>query len=144
MKIMTKAFGEIEVSEKQRLVFSEGIFGFEDIHEYILIDSNEGSPFFWLQAEKIAEIAFVVIEPTLIVTDYDLKADEKDLSDLEISNKEDMLLLSIVTINEDPNDITVNLLGPLVINKKNHRAKQIISTTDEYSVRFPLFTGKGG
>ena len=32
MKIKTKAFGEIEVSEKQKIEITEGLLGFEDIH----------------------------------------------------------------------------------------------------------------
>ncbi len=142
MKIVTKAFGELEVSEKQRLRFKEGILGFEDIHEYILIDSVDGGPFYWLQAEKIPEIAFVVIEPSLILPEYKLDADSKDLLELEIEKPEDALLFCIVTVSDDPGDITANLLGPVVINKMSHRAKQIISATDKYSVRHHLIDKK--
>ncbi|MCG8571547.1 MAG: flagellar assembly protein FliW [Spirochaetes bacterium] len=144
MKIKTKAFGEIEVKEKQKIYFAEGILGFEDIHHYFLIDNQEGGPFFWLQAENVPEIAFVVIEPNLVDVNYQLQTDPKDLKELNLEDKENMLLLSIVTINDDPKDITVNLLGPLVINKNTHQAKQVISTTDQYTVRHPLFNGKGG
>lgn len=143
MKIETKAFGEIEISEKQLLYFKDGVLGFEDIHDYVLIDSIDGGPLYWLQAKHIPEIAFVVIDPKIVVNDYQLEADEKELKELDITNPDDILLFSIVTINDDPNNITVNLLGPIVINKKTHQGRQIISTTDKYSVRHPLLNGKG-
>lgn len=143
MKIMTKAFGEIEVSEKQRIKVLGGLLGFEEIEDYVLLDFDENSPFFWLQAEKIEEIAFIIIDPSMIVKDYVLKMDEEDKEVLSIQSDEDVLIFSIVTINEDPKNITANLLGPVVINKINKNAKQIINSLESYSVREPLVTGKG-
>lgn len=138
MKILTKAFGEIEILEKQKIFFKEGIFGFEDIHEYVLLDTQENSPFYWLQSEKIPEIAFVIINPSTVESDYKCDIDPKYLKELEISNDEEILIFSIVTIQEDPKDITVNLLGPIIINKKTHKAKQIINQNDKYTVKHPI------
>jgi flagellar assembly factor FliW len=139
MKIMTKAFGEIEILEKQKIFFKEGIFGFEDIHDYVLLDAaQEKSPFYWLQSEKIPEIAFVVINPTAIEPDYKCNIDPKDLKELEINVIDETLIFSIVTIHENPKDITVNLLGPIVINKKTHTAKQIINQNEKYTVKHPI------
>jgi flagellar assembly factor FliW len=143
MKVKTKAFGEIEVSEKQLLFFKEGLFGFEDIHKFVMLDTESGSPFYWLQALDITEIAFLVIEPKMVLPTYKLEVDPKDISELEIKNDEDLLVLSIVTIYDSPQNITVNLLGPLVLNRMKHIGKQIISNNDKYSVRHPLLTGKG-
>lgn len=143
MKVKTKAFGEIEVSEKQRIIFKDGIFGFEDIHNFVLLDTEEGSPFYWLQSEEVKEIAFLIIEPKMIIPDYKLDVDKNELAQIDIKTEEDILLFSIVTIYENPQNITVNLLGPLVINKTKHVGKQIISLNDTYSVRHPLFNGKG-
>lgn len=138
MKILTKIFGEIEVSEKQVVTIKDGLFGFEDVEEYVLLDYEEGSPFYWLQARRIPEIAFLLVNPALIVEDYRLEVDQGDLETLEIESEEDILLFSIVTLNDDPAKTTINLLGPIVINKKTHFAKQMISTNEKYSVRQPL------
>jgi flagellar assembly factor FliW len=138
MKIMTKAFGEIEILEKQKISFTNGIFGFEDIHDYVMLDTKPNSPFYWLQAEKIPEIAFVIIDPKNIELNYKCEIDVKDLNELEIANNDELLVFSIVTIHENPKDITVNLLGPIVINKKTHKAKQIINQNDSYSVKHPI------
>lgn len=142
MKIKTKAFGEIEVSEKQKIEITEGLLGFEDIHEFVLLDFDQGSPFYWLQAEKIPEIAFLVVDPKVIIEDYTLEVDEEDLKSLEIKENDNMIIFSIVTLNDDPAKTTINLLGPIVINKINHRAKQMISLGDRYSVRHPLISQK--
>ena len=138
MKISTKIFGEIEISEKQKIAVKEGLFGFEDVEDYVLLDYEEGSPFYWLQAEHIPEIAFLLIDPNVIVEDYDLAVDKNDLKSIEIEDGDDVLVFTIVTLNDDPSKTTVNLLGPIVINKKTHIAKQLISTNESYSVRQPL------
>ena len=143
MKIKTKAFGEIEASEKQRIHFNNGILGFEDMHNFILLDAEKGSPFYWLQSEKIPEIAFVIIDPRIIVEDYKIDTADKQLEELNIKNEDDILLFSIVTIYEKPEDITLNLLGPIVINKVKRIGKQIINQNEDYLIKYPLFQKRG-
>ena len=83
MKIKTKPYGEIEVSERQRIIFPEGIIGFENIHQYFLIDSREG-PFYWLQAEEEPDLAFLLVNPRIFIENYKLMVDKEDLSLIHI------------------------------------------------------------
>lgn len=139
MFVNTKAFGRLEVSEKQKLTFDDGILGFNDLHSFFLIDyPDPNTPFYLLQSEEHTEIAFVLVDPTLIMSNYQLSVSDKDLKLIGVDNITEVLYFSIVTIYENPEDSTVNLLGPIVINKKNHKAKQMISLNDDYSVRYPI------
>lgn len=139
MVIETKAFGSIEVSEKQKIYFEQGILGFEDIHSFYLLDFPEGdAPFFWLQSEDFPEIAFILISPDAIIPDYKLVADAKEYESIDITNDNEILVFSIVTIYDNPENSTVNMLGPIVINKRNKKARQMISLNDKYTVRHPL------
>jgi len=142
MKLLTKAFGEIDISEKQRLVFKNGIFGFEDVTNFALLDSAENSPFYWLQSEKSQNIAFLLIDPKIVYPDYELEVDSFELEDLEIESEEDIIVLSIVTLHETPIKSTINLLGPIVLNKKKHFGKQVVVTNESYTVRNPLIRSK--
>ena len=143
MVIKTKPFGELDVSEKQKIYFKDGILGFEEIHNFFLLDTEEESPFYWFQALEEPEIAFVIIDPKFIEPEYKLNIDKKELEELEVNNEEDLLIFSIVTISERPEDITANLLGPIIINKKNLNAKQVINQDDNYLIKHPLLK-KGG
>ena len=134
MKIKTKPYGEIEVNEKQKLCFPEGIIGFEGISYYYLIDSREG-PFYWLQAADYPELAFLLVNPRVFRKDYKLMVKDSDLQSLELEMKEDLLDFAIVTVPEDHSKITANLMGPIVINKKTRVAKQVISENEEYTVK---------
>ena len=142
MKILTRIFGEIELSENQKIFIEEGLFGLEDVQEYVLLNSSEDSPFYWLQALDIPDIAFLLVDPTLVVKDYKLSVVEGDLDSINLKDNDDYLLFSIVNLNNDPAKTTANLLGPLVINKENHKAKQVISTNEKYSVRQLLHSEK--
>ena len=133
MKIKTKPYGEIEVHEKQKIHFPDGLFGFEEIKDYFLLDSKE-SPFYWLQAAEHQELAFVLIDPRIFKGNYTLSIKDDDYRAIE-AQKSDVVDFAIVTVPEDPEKISANLMGPIIINRKSRKAKQAISENDEYSVK---------
>ena len=137
MKLKTKPYGEIEVNEQQKVNLPEGIIGFEDIHDYYLLDSKEG-PFYWLQAAEFPELAFLLIDPKLFKEDYKLSVKESDLKSMSLESKNDLLDFAIVTVPEDPAKISANLMGPIVVNRKTRVAKQVISENDEYGIKHYL------
>jgi len=134
MKIKTKPYGEIEVSENQKILFSDGIIGFEGITSYFLIDSKEG-PYYWLQSEEHPELAFILINPRIFMTGYKLMVQSEDLEAIGVEEQSDLLDFAIVTVPEDHKKISANLMGPIIINKKTRVARQVISENDEYGVK---------
>jgi len=134
MKIRTKPYGEIEVSEKQKLFFPEGVIGFEGIHDYYLIDSKEG-PFYWLQSAEYPELAFLLVNPRLFMDNYKLEVRRADLEPLGTEIEDELLDFTIVTVPEDPEKISANLMGPVIVNRKTCVAMQVISENDEYGVK---------
>ena len=134
MKIKTKPYGEIEVDERQKIHFPEGLIGFESLTNFYLLDSREG-PFYWLQSEEEPELAFLLIDPRIFRQDYKLTVQESDLQDLKIEDKGDLLDFAIVTVPEDHSKISANLMGPILLNRKKKIAKQVISENEEYTVK---------
>ena len=45
-------------------------------------------------------------------------------------------------LRENPEDITANLLGPLVFNSVNRQAKQLVLSDSDYSTKYRILTGK--
>lgn len=134
MKIQTKPYGEIEVNEKQKLFFPDGIIGFEDIKYYFMLDSKEG-PYYWLQAEGFPELAFIIINPRIFKDGYKLMVKDEDLKSIDISSPDDMIDFVILTVPEDQAKISANFMGPIIISRKTRKAKQVISENDEYTVK---------
>ena len=134
MRVQTKPFGEIEVSEKQFLEVAEGLFGFEGLTGYVLLDASQ-RPFYWLQSLEMPSLAFAVLDPRVFMEDYTLDVAEEDLRGIGIERPEDVLDLVIVTIPEEARDMTANLQGPLVVNRRTRAARQCISRNPAYGVK---------
>ncbi len=134
MKIRTKAYGDMEIAERQRIIFPRGIFGFEELREFALLDASQ-PPFYWLQSLQRVEIAFVLIDPRFFRPDYSPDVDPAELEEIEIRGPEEMLLFAIVTIPEDSSRMTANLQGPLLINRRTSVGRQCISANPQWGVR---------
>jgi flagellar assembly factor FliW len=125
LKVVTKAYGLIDVDERQKILFPAGLFGFEALKEYVMLDAEQ-QPFFWLQSTESAAAAFIMISPFLFRPDYELDLGDDELSDIGISKPEAALVFSIVTVPPDGGPMTANLQGPIVINRDTRMGKQII------------------
>jgi flagellar assembly factor FliW len=133
----SKAYGAIEVDERQRIVFPFGILGFESLKEYVLLDAEQ-RPFYWLQSAEAAEIAFVLINPRIFRPDYTLEVSPDDLAEIGIGSPGEAPDFAIVTIPEDPKEMTANLQGPIIINRESRVGRQSISSNAKWQVRHPL------
>ncbi len=134
MKVQTKAYGEIEIEDRQRIRFPRGLFGFEELHDFALFDATQ-QPFYWLQSLERVEVAFVLIEPGFFRPDYTADVDASELAEIGISDPDDVLVFSIVTIPPSAQRMTANLQGPLVLNRRTHEGRQCISTNPAWGVR---------
>ncbi len=139
MDIQTLRFGKMDVQEDKVITFPRGILGFAKNKRYILFPHSENSPFFWLQSVDDGDLAFVVMNPQLVKADYRVDVDENVLKELDALQTESLEVVCIVTIPKtDPRRMTINLLGPIIINAKNRCAVQIICDKQSYSHRHPV------
>ena len=115
-----------------------GLLGFEPTKNYALLADPAEKPFAWLKAEGETALAFVVIDPFMVLPDYQPEIPDADADFLAIKKAEDAVMLGIVTLH-GPNQATMNLKGPIVINRHSHIGKQvIIANSADYSVQHPL------
>jgi flagellar assembly factor FliW len=116
----------------------EGILGFEQFKDFMLLANPAEMPFAWLRAAGSASLAFVVINPFLVMPDYAPDIPDADVEFLDLKEANDALLFSIVTLR-GPGRASLNLKGPLVINRHTRVGKQvIIANANNYSVEHPL------
>lgn len=134
IRVQTKAYGSLEVDERQILHFPDGLLGFEKFKDYALLDAAQ-KPFFFLQSLDISELAFVLIDPFLFRPDYSVDADDALLSSVGIERPEDALVLSIVTVPSDGSPITANLMGPLIVDRGSRRGVQAVMTDPRWQTK---------
>lgn len=115
-----------------------GLLGFEQIKQYLLVSDPAEEPFRWLRVKDNPSLAFVVVEPFIAVPDYHPDIPEPDVEFLGLARPEEAALYSIVTLHAGQR-ATINLKGPIVINRNTGIGKQvIIANAANYSVQHPL------
>jgi flagellar assembly factor FliW len=134
VKVATKAYGLIEVDPRQKIIFPQGLFGFESFKEYMLLDA-ERQPFYWLQSVDVEGIAFILINPFLFRPDYEVNINNEELADIDILSPEKALIFSIVTIPPGGGPMTANLQGPLIINRDTRTGKQAVLTDSRWKTK---------
>jgi flagellar assembly factor FliW len=114
----------VSIEESRKILFPQGLFGFEGIHDYYLVDRGQ-QPYYWLQAAEPDEAAFIVINPFLFRPDYEMDLDDGELASLQLDKAEDALVFAILTVPvEGP--MTANLQGPVVISRGSLLGRQLI------------------
>ena len=138
MKIKTAYMGEVTIDPSQILEFTHGIPGFEEETTFILLPLEENSVFQILQSTKTEELAFIITNPYLIVSDYNVNLDEATVNALEIKNENEGAVLAIISLKDSLANSTVNLKAPIILNTMNKKAKQVILEKENYAIRHKL------
>jgi flagellar assembly factor FliW len=84
-----------------------------------------------------------VVNPFLLHPGYHFDISDSDMEDIHSEKPEDVTVFAVATIPEDPEDATINLMAPILINESRRCGKQMILLDSDYSVRQPLLAGGG-
>ncbi|GAB4348966.1 MAG: hypothetical protein Kow0099_31810 [Candidatus Abyssubacteria bacterium] len=143
LKIHSKALGETEISEHQIIVMPSGMIGFPACTRYALVPFHDPQvPFVWWQCVDDPSLCFILIDPALIFPDYEVSVTAEELADIELQSERDASVYGVVTVPDDPREMTVNLMGPIVVNPSARRAKQLVLADPRYSARHKILHGK--
>lgn len=125
------------------LRFATGIVGFPAHHRGEIFHLPDQLPFQWLRLHGPAPLHFVVIDPSGIIPDYAPELFDDDAAALGIATAEDALLFNIVTVRDQPSAATINLVGPIVVNRHTGAARQVVVANHSlFSARHPLVTAE--
>lgn len=142
MKVNTRIFGEVEISDDKIIVFEKGIIGFPDLKHFTLLhDEEKGTNvgIRFLQSIEEPGFAMPVMDPLVVKQDYDPEVNDELLAGLGELTPDNILVLVTVTVPNDLTKMSVNLQGPIVINVDEHKACQIIVEGNTYPVKFPIY-----
>lgn len=139
MKFANEKLNDMEIDEKDIIHFKEGIPGFEEFKDYVLLQEQEVPFIMTLQSVDAQFPSFVVVDPFAFVKDYNPNLSQSDLKYFNSENEDDLRFLLITVVPKDIKDTVVNLKSPLVISSKTNEAKQVILDNQDYPVRYSLF-----
>ena len=130
---------QIEVpTEAVELTFAAGLPGFPNDHHFVLEPwGAPDSPFATLVSTDNADTGFVVVSPFVFYPDYEFDLPDETAERLGLDDPSDVVVLSVVTVGERSQESTINLLGPIVVNRRTHEACQAV-LDGTHDVRAPL------
>jgi flagellar assembly factor FliW len=128
-KLVTKQFGELEFDESIVYHFPNGIPGFEELHNFIIIDDQDTEPLRWLLSTDDSNVGLALLEASLVAPEI-----YKELSAEDGSTT----AFVVVVLRRDPEPITANLKAPIVLNHAAKSGKQIVLNSDRYSTEYKI------
>jgi flagellar assembly factor FliW len=139
MKISTSYHGDIEIDNQQTLTFNQGIPGFLEETEFVILPLPEAEAFQVLQSIQTKELAFIITDPFQFFLDYDFQLELQEIEKLQLQQAEDAAVYVLLTMSDSMEKITANLQAPVIINTKQQLAKQVILMNTAYETKHRLF-----
>jgi flagellar assembly factor FliW len=128
-----------DVPESHHLVLPAGLPGFPGAFRWELAELEEDSPFAVMTSLEVPDLELLVALPFSFFPDWEVELADADADRLGIVDPADAMILVIVNSGDRPEEATVNLLAPLVVNVGTGLAAQIVLRGELAQVRRPLF-----
>jgi len=142
MKVLPELYPtDLEAPSSNSFILPHGIIGFEKYREAELLYQQDHLPFLWLKLKSATDaVHFVVVEPGGIIPEYEPELFDEHAMELDLHDASECMLLNIVTMRrQTPVEATVNLVGPIVINRRTREGRQVvISNYSRYNAHHPL------
>ncbi len=140
MVIKTSRFGLVELKSEDILTFNEGLLGFQDLRQFVLLDDPNDDIFAWLQSCELPSIAFPVLEPEIFGHKYAVGLNRTDSESLKLQAGQAPAYLNIITIPDDATEMTANIKAPIVINVEQRIARQCVLQDNHLAIKEKIFT----
>ena len=142
MKVVPELYPiDIDTPPSNEILLPTGIIGFGAYKRAELLYLPGHLPFLWMKLHGSADpLHFVVIEPGGIVPGYEPEIFDEDAEGLALRDPSEAMILNIVTLQrQEPVEATVNLIGPIIINRRTRLGRQlVISNYSRYSAHHPI------
>lgn len=136
--IVTPRFGEVEFTDADVIEFPWGLPGFSGLHRFLALSLQDQPNFVWLQSVDDAQVALPAADPWQVFPDYDPKLPAYATEALELKSAEDFTILCVVVVTKGAEEMSMNLMAPIVVNLKIRRARQVMLENSAYGVRTPI------
>ncbi|PAW67763.1 MAG: flagellar assembly protein FliW [Opitutia bacterium Tous-C1TDCM] len=142
MKVLPELYPtDFDTPPANQLELPYGLIGFAQYKRAELLYLPDHLPFLWMKLHSAADdLHFIVIEPGGIVPGYEPEIFDLDAEALDLRDPAEAMILNVVTLKrQHPVEATVNLIGPLVVNRRTRIGRQlVISNYSRYSASHAL------
>ncbi|GAA4980596.1 flagellar assembly protein FliW [Kineococcus glutinatus] len=121
-----------------KIEFLTPIMGLNDHTRFELAPLDEEGVLFSLRSTEDPSLRLILADPMPFYPDYSPAIDPDMASALELSSEADGAVLAVVNPGSGLSDATINLMAPVVLNHRSHRAAQAVLSTSDLPLRAPL------
>lgn len=121
------------------VTFPEGLIGLEAYHRFAMKEIPGQELFLQLQSLDDDYFSLVITSPFWFKPEYEFELPDRYLD--QLGGAELLEVFVVVTLATDPQNISANLLGPLVISKVTGTGFQLLADDHGYTTSYkPLIT----
>ena len=142
-KIIETRLGRQVIARDKIIHFPRGLMGFENQHEFTLLQIKPEAAFLMLQSMSDPRLGLLVADPYCFMDDYQIRINEAEQKILHIAKREQVAVLVTVSIPKGhPEKTALNLSGPILINHEARLGLQVPQMEGLYPTQ--LFIHKQG
>jgi len=131
-------FGDFAYRESDVIEFQWGIPGFPDLRRWLFLTLDSQPSFVWLQSLDDHGVALPTSNPWMIFEDYDPAMPAYAFAALDIQNAAEFTYLNVMVVSQGAEEMTMNLMAPIIVNLRTRKAAQVTLEGSPYSVREPI------
>jgi flagellar assembly factor FliW len=128
MQIHSTRFGPIDVEPAEIIHFPEGLAGFSDCREWVLLADAANDALAWMQSVDRPGLTLAVVSPSRFLPGLKMRIARRELEPLRLEGMKSARVLAIV--GKTNRSVTLNLKAPLVINLHRRLGRQVITNGD--------------
>lgn len=131
--------GRHTIDPAKVLHFPRGLMGFENRHEFTLLQISPGAPFLVLQSMDDPHLGLLVADPYTFVPDYCIRVGNAEQAVLQAESQEQVAVLVTASIpHGKPELTTLNLTGPILINHTMRLGLQVPQADGAFPSRWRI------
>lgn len=135
MNIHSRRFGDIEIDDESVLQFSQGIIGFPEEREFVLIPHSSTGFLAWLQSVRTPGLALPVVSAHAFGEKYPDVPVEPAAEAAGVGSTAEDVAVMVVLCAPQGQPATVNLLAPIVVNATTRTGAQVILDGSRFTTR---------
>lgn len=144
-RIIETRLGRQVIALDKVIHFPRGLMGFEDQHEFTLLQIKPGASFLVLQSMSDPRLGLLVADPYCFLEDYQIRLNEAEQKILNIDSREQVAILVTVSIPPgQPEKTALNLSGPILINHEAKLGMQVPQVEGLYPPKIFIHERKSG
>jgi len=128
--------GDVTYTSEDVIRFPQGIPGFENFREFLLVTREECDPFIFLAALEHTDVALPLMP--LAPSTLSVRPSAAMLAPLAISGDDTIAYYAVASIGLNATQIIVNLRAPIVINLDTRLGCQVILPDERLPIASPI------